>query len=164
MQRTRGFWMALVVIAGIAVALPLAALAHEQREVADGQYQLVVGFIDEPAFVGEKNGLSLRVTKPGTGTPAAEGEPEGVPVEGLDQTLTAEVIYGDQTMELPLRPAFGDPGHYVSYFFPTAEGDYSFRISGEIEGTAIDETFTSSPEGFDAVQAREPLEFPKEDD
>ena len=29
-------------------------------------------------------------------------------------------------------------------------------------GNAIDESFTSSPEGFDSVQAREPLEFPKQ--
>ena len=81
---------------------------------------------------------------------------------GLDQTLQAEVIYGDQTMALPLTPAFDEPGSYESVFFPMAEGDYTFRLSGQIEGNALDESFTSSPEGFDSVRPREPLEFPKQ--
>jgi len=42
-----------------------------------------------------------------------------------------------------------------------ATGDYTFRIVGDIEGTPVDETFTSSPQGVDAVQPREPFEFPK---
>ncbi|MGH2532642.1 MAG: hypothetical protein ACRDJW_10090 [Thermomicrobiales bacterium] len=166
MTRTHRIRLGLFVIAALAMALPIAALAHERRDVADGQYQFVVGFIEEPAFVGEKNALSLRITKPAgpDATPTAEGEEARIPVEGLETTLTAEVIYGDQSMDLPLRPAFRDPGHYVSYFFPMAEGDYSFHITGEIEGVAIDETFTSSPDGFDSVQSREPLEFPKTED
>jgi hypothetical protein len=166
MPRTYRIRLALFVLATLALAMPAATLAHEQRDVADGQYQFVVGFLEEPAFVGEKNGLDLRVTKPAgpDATPTADGEEARIPVEGLEATLQAEVIYGDQTMALPLRPAFRDPGAYESYFFPMAEGDYSFHIFGEIEGVAIDETFTSSPDGFDAVQAREPLEFPKDED
>jgi hypothetical protein len=149
----------------MALIVPGIASAHERRDVADGQYQFVVGFLDEPAFAGEKNGLSLRITKPAgpDATPAADGEEARLPVEGLEQTLKAEVIYGTQRMDLPLSPAFRDPGHYQSYFFPMAEGDYSFHITGEIEGNAIDETFTSSPEGFNAVEPREPLEFPKDE-
>ena len=80
---------------------------------------------------------------------------------GLDQTLTAEVVFGDQTMALPLTPG-EEPGSYESVFFPMAEGDYTFRLSGQIEGNPIDESFTSSPEGFDSVQSRESLEFPKQ--
>jgi hypothetical protein len=145
------------------VAGPVPASTHEHRDVADGQYQVVVGFLDEPVIAGEKNGLSLRVTKPARpdATPSAEGEESGSPVEGLEESLTAEVIYGDQRMDLPLSPAFGDPGHYVSHFFPMAAGDYSFHISGEIEGVPIDETFTGSPEPF-TVEPRAPYEFPKD--
>ena len=98
-----------------------------------------------------------------TATPAAESgeEGEGAPVLGLADTLQAEVIYGDQTMALELRPVFSEPGAYNGFFFPMAEGDYTFRIFGEIEGNPVDETFTSSPEGFHGVEPREPLEFPK---
>lgn len=38
------------------------ALAHEPRDIQD--YNLVVGFLHEPAFEGLLNGVSLRVTKP----------------------------------------------------------------------------------------------------
>ncbi len=38
-----------------------AAFAHEDREYGD--YQLVVGFMQEPAYEGEKNAVSIRVTK-----------------------------------------------------------------------------------------------------
>ena len=143
--------------------LPLVVAAHERRDIMNGQYSVVVGFLDEPAFVGEKNGLWISIAKhdPAASPTAEAAEAMGIPVLGLDQTLQAEVIFGDQTMELPLTPAFGEPGAYESVFFPMAEGDYTFHISGEIEGTAIDETFTSSPEGFSSVEPREPLEFPK---
>jgi len=137
----------------ILILAPLATGAHEHREVADGQYELTIGFMAEPALVGEMNGLSLRVE-------AIDGD-DLEPVIGLDQTLEAEVIFGDQTMALELSPAWQDDGHYESVFFPTAIGDYTFRIFGEIDGNAIDETFTSAPDGFDSVQDRAPLEFPK---
>ena len=159
---------------GIAVALlvllSLSAAAHEQREVADGQYLMVVGFLAEPAFAGEQNGLDLRVTKPAVvdpaateaATPAAAAEAERIPVEGLADTLQAEVIFGDQTMTLELRPRFRDPGAYAGDLFPSTPGDYTFHIFGTIEGVAIDERFTSQPEGgFGAVQDPAPLVFPK---
>ena len=146
--------------------LPVAASAHERRELVGGRYELTIGFIDEPAFVGEKNGLWLEVVNLSAAatTPSIAGEGEGlggVPVEGLFGTLQAEVIFGDQRMSLPLTPAFGEPGVYQSIFFPTQPGDYTFHIFGDLEGNPIDETFTSSPEGFDAVQPVEPYQFPK---
>lgn len=150
-----------IVGSGVAALLlllaPSTASAHERRDVGDGQYRMVVGFLDEPAFAGEKNGLDLRVAKLGatSGTPGAgAAEDEGTPVE---------VIYGDQTMDLELDPVFNQPGAYRAIFFPAAEGDYSFHIVGDIEGVAIDETFTSSPDTFSAVEAVEPYQFPKEE-
>ena len=142
---------------------PAFTTAHEGREVVNGQYELVVGFLDEPAFVGEKNAVIVEVTRPSAdATPvvAEEGD-SATPVEGVGDTLRVEVIYGDQKLELGVVPLFNQPGSYVAYFFPMAEGDYSFRVFGEIEGNAIDETFTAGPETFSPVQPREPLEFPK---
>lgn len=153
-------------LAALAMLVPLGVAAHEQRDVVNDQYSMTVGFLAEPAFAGEQNGLSLDVEKHIAGavaSPVAGGEDEeaGTPVEGLAGSLQAEVIYGDQTMALALVPRFGQPGSYQAVFFPMAEGDYTFRIFGQIEGNPVDESFTSSPEGFDAVQSREPLEFPK---
>ena len=153
----------------VAALLPLAAAAHEHREVAGGQYEMSVGFIEEPAFVGEQNGLSVEfvsLAAAPAATPEAIGAEggeahHGAPVEGLTGSIQAEVIFGDQRMALALTPAFGEPGVYHAIFFPTQPGDYTFRIFGDLQGTALDETFTSSPEGFDSVQPVEPLQFPK---
>lgn len=128
-------------VLGAVVALALIAApvaAHEQRTV--GAYEFEVGFIGEPVFTGQKSGLELSVMA---------GE---TPVEGLESTLEAQVTFGDQTRVLALSPRFGAPGWYQSVFIPTAAGPYSFHITGTIEGTPIDETFTSSPDGFGEVE------------
>jgi hypothetical protein len=122
------------------------AIAHEEREV--GGYSLEVGFIDEPVYTSQKSGLELSVSQ------------GGEPVEGLEETLQATVTFGDESRDLPLEPRFGEPGWYESVFFPTAAGPYTFRIYGDIGGTAIDESFTSSPEGFSEVQDVAGGQFP----
>ena len=144
------------------LASPLSAEAHEVRQLADGKYQIVVGFIGEPVFAGDKSGLEFFVSDLSQATPVAgEQDAEGAPVEGLEETLQAEVIFGDQTMELPLTARFNAPGAYQSVFFPMKPGDYTFRIYGSVDGTDVDESFTSSPEGFGAVEDPVPLQFPK---
>lgn len=131
-----------------------AVLAHESREV--GEYTLVVGFIGEPVFTGQKSGLEFRVSR---------GDE---PVEGLEQSLQAEVAYDGQTRDLPLSARFGQPGWYQSVFFPTAAGPYTFRIFGEIDGTPIDESFTSGPDTFsevhDVAGGQFPVVFPATSD
>lgn len=136
---------ALAIALGATIgAAPL--LAHESRDV--GEYTLVVGFLDEPVYTGQESGLDLRVSR---------GDE---PVEGLEQTLQAEVSHGGETRELPLSAAFGEPGAYRSVFIPTAAGQYTFRIFGEIEGNPIEETFTSGPDTFDDVHDVAGDQFP----
>ncbi|MBA2518674.1 MAG: hypothetical protein H0V24_03330 [Chloroflexia bacterium] len=165
----RGGALAAAVTLTLVLAVPV--LAHEHREILDGRYEITIGFLNEPAFVGEQNGLFLQVVDlTADDGEAAAGEDEaaeegdhgaGEPVIGLDQTLQAEVIFGDQTMVLELSPMGGELGSYQSVFFPTAVGDYTFRLIGELDGNTIDESFTSAPDGFDSVQAVEALQFPQ---
>jgi len=140
--------IAAVLALSTAALIPGAAVAHEDREVAG--YQVVIGFIDEPVFVGQKSGLELFVSR------------DDQPIAGLEETLQAEVIKDDQRRELPLSPRFGEEGAYQSYFFPTVAGPYTFRIFGSIEGNEIDESFTSSPEGFSEVEEVAAGQFPVE--
>lgn len=150
---------ALLLAAGTLIAGNGMASAHEHRVVGD--YTFVVGYLNEPAVQDEVNAVSVRITTPAPAdaTPAAgEDEVAETPIEGLQ--LTVEVILGDQKVELALEPKWGDPGHYVAYLIPTQPGDYSFHVTGEIEGVAIDETFTAGPETFSSVAPREELEFP----
>lgn len=79
---------------------------------------------------------------------------------GAADTLQAQVGTGDQVKDMTLVPAHGEDGVYHSVFIPTQPGDYTFRFAGNLEGVAVDETFTSSPEGFDSVAPRSDFEFP----
>ncbi len=158
-HRLVGYGLLVSLLVASAAALSWSATAHEHRTV--GSYDLVVGFQNEPAVSGELNGLSLRVTSaPTADASSPEADAEGVPVEGLETTLQAEVIYGDQRMPLTLSPAWNDPGHYVAALIPTQPGDYSFHIWGTINGEEIDETFTAGPETFSTVIDRTTLEVP----
>jgi hypothetical protein len=127
-----------------------AVIAHETREVGD--HSVVVGFVGEPVFTGQKSGLEFMVSR-------AEQ-----PVEGLEETLAATVTFEDATRDLGIEPRFGEPGWYQSIFFPTAAGPYTFRIFGEIEGVPFDESFTSGPDTFSEVQdvtaGQFPVQFP----
>ncbi len=123
------------------------ATARETRDV-DGGFTIDIGFENEPAIQADTNALWLRVT---------EGDQ---PVDGLEQTLQAEVIYADAVRSLPLSPEPDEPGVYRSVFIPVQPGDYAFRIVGNIQGVAIDETFTSAPEGVSPVDQRIDYEFP----
>jgi hypothetical protein len=143
----------LALTAGLVLALgvlaaPTPVLAHERRAV--GEYTFIVGFLKEPAFEGETNGIDLRVVR------TADEQP----VEGLEQTLKAEVIVGPNTMPVPLRPRFRQPGAYNGEFVPTRPGSYTFRFTGSIDGQPINETFESGPGRFDDVRAVAPLQFP----
>ena len=146
----------VVVVLGVllsgALVLPGAAFAHEHREI--GEYVFVVGFLNEPAFQGEQNGISVTITRKDTGEPVA----------GLAETLKAQVIMGAEQREMALHQAWGDTwgekGQYTAPFYPTAAGDYTFRFFGEIDGTPIDEKFTSSPDTFSSVESPSELQFP----
>lgn len=144
-RAARSFAFLAALAVGSAVAAP-AVLAHERRDVAG--YEMEVGFIDEPVFVGERSGLDLFVHK---------GDQ---PVGNLDKTLRAQVIYGSSQLDLPLSADDDDPSHYTSVFIPTAAGPYTFHITGTIAGTPIDERFTSSPTGFDEVRDVASGQFP----
>lgn len=138
----------LIVFMLAVLLLPSAASAHEQRTI--GKYKFTVGFLAEPAFQEEQNGVSLRIVNAETDEP----------IENLAETINAQVIFGAEQRDLELSPVFRDPGHYKSDFYPTAAGAYTFRFTGEIEGTPIDESFTSSPDGFDEVHTTSEVQFP----
>lgn len=138
---------AVLIALALASLAALPALAHEQRTVAG--YELEVGFLNEPVFVGDKSGLDLRVSK------------DGKAVTGLESTIKAEVIYGSQSEPLTVSPTETD-GAYEGVFIPTAAGPYTFHLTGTIEGNPIDEKFTSSPTGFNEVQDVSTGQFPNQ--
>jgi hypothetical protein len=150
MPRLRRNGFAFLLFASLLAALSGAAAAHVDVDVGDGQFVMEIGFRDEPALQGQPNAVFIAVEKYGTGGTE--------PVDGLAGTLQAEVSRDGLTKTIPFVP-MGD-GVYEAPFVPTATGDYTFRVFGEIEGNAVDESVTSGPQTFNSVDPLTAHEFP----
>jgi hypothetical protein len=154
--RYNRLWLPVLAAAVLLLLNTTAALAHERRMV--GPYEFVVGFIIEPAFEGQKNGVDLRVSIP-TDT---QGDAPTL-VEGVEATLQVEVthIASGVSQVMPLRTIFNDPGHYTNDWIPNAAGPYRFRFFGRVEDLEVDETFESSESTFGSIQPADALYFPE---
>jgi hypothetical protein len=152
MRRVRDGAVALAAAAAIALALLAApAAAHEQRHVNGND--VVVGWLEEPAFAGFLNAVQFIATR------------GGQPVE--DARLEVEVVFGDpageeRTDPMPLEPAFGAPGKYHATLIPTRPGRYTFHVTGTMDGP-VDELFTSGPQTFDDIEEVSGVQFPAQD-
>lgn len=153
MTRVTSFAAAALVLATSVIAFSGTAAAHERRTV--GPYQFVVGWLNEPAYVGLMNSLDLRVTDTRV-TPAKA-------VEGLDKTLTVELQTGGLApLRLTVTARFGTPGAYNGYAMPTATGTYTFHIKGKVEDLDVDEKFESGPGRFGDIEPTTALQYPNE--
>ena len=162
-------WMAVALM-----AVAWTTFAHEDSE--EGDYKFVVGFLHEPAYEGEMNAVSVRVTKAAVEDDAHSGGGHGgmthhevkeseKPIEGLQHTLLVEVTHvpSETSRTMTLRAVHDDPGHYVADLIPTSPGHYRFRFFGTVEGNPVDETFDSMAGGggFDDVQVASVIHFPE---
>jgi hypothetical protein len=142
-----------IVAAVIGIVGVVPAFAHERRDI--GPYHVEVGFGDEPPYAGFPNSVQFILTDAKTGKP----------VTNLGDSLKGAVTYGGKTEPLALVPNFevggdGVPGDYRAWFIPTASGTYAFHFTGSIQGTNVDETFTSSSKTFDDVVDPQSVQFP----
>ncbi len=161
-------YIGILGIAGLVFAsLPGTASAHETREV-EGEFEFVVGFMDEPAYVNQLNGIDLRISHlNGHNDDHDDGHDDDDhdhngddPVLNAHETLNATIIFGDQTMDVDLRPVWGQDGAYTADVLPTETGTYSFRFHGQIDGVEIDETFQGGPDTFSEIESTSDLAFP----
>ncbi len=134
----------------LAVVQPGTALAHERRTIANGKYDLVVGWNAEPVYAGQMNGATIRIMIAGTTTP----------VTGADKSLKVAILQGASTQEFALSPVFGQDGLYIANLMPTRVGDYRFVFTGTINGDPVRETFDSADGKFDGVQSAASVQFP----
>ena len=138
-------------IAATAVAIVLGAqpaAAHENRPV--GPLQFSVGWGDEPTFTGYKNTVTLRISRGGQPVAGATG-------------ITVQVKTGDETVDLTLNPASGEPGLYEAPLIPTRTGTYTFTFTGTVAGEEFKETFTSGEGTFDSPTSPSEVAFPVRD-
>jgi len=148
--------IAVVLVITICMVWTLSgvALAHEHRQV--GTVEMTVGWVDEPTFVGFKNGVQLILNS------------NKKPVLDLGDTLKVEVIFGNEKLgPLPLEPAFGETfgrlGDYHAPFIPTRAGTYAFHFMGTIRNEKVDQSFTCSERTFECVANTAAIEFPAKD-
>ena len=118
-------------------------LAHET--VTIGDYELEIGWVDEPAVAGQKNAILVNVLNTSTGQP----------VEDVS-ALTVTILYGGQEKELTLQPLGEDtPGQFMAPILPTIPGQYTILLGGQLGDTAVDAHV--EPE---EVEATDTLQFP----
>lgn len=125
------------------------SFAHDHQTVGKGenQYELAIGYVNEPTYTDQLNGLDLAVHKL-----------DETPVENLETSLKAATIAPDGTTrrELPLRAVYGEPGVYTSDFVLSEPGAYTFEITGFIGETEVDLTLPYK----DEVEPVADLRFP----
>jgi hypothetical protein len=145
------------VTAGSLLALLSAPIVAAHTHVDVGEFHLEVGWLNEPALVGQPNAVQLTI---------ANHDESPVTDLGADDLKVVVSTAGQDSDALALTPAFdaeegeGPLGEYHAALVPTAPGDYSFHFTGSIHGTAVDVTLKSGPETFDSVEGTSDLEFP----
>jgi len=139
--------LGLTLVCALLLVLYQNGAAHGQVEVGD--YELEIGFHNEPAYLNQPNSLDLFVTNSITGEL----------VTGLEDSLQAEIIFGSSKKTLQIEPQ-EEEGAYTAYLVPTEVGDYTWHIFGSIEGTPVDVSMTSSPDTFGSVESSDNYAFP----
>jgi len=151
MTRLISFVAATAVVVSSFAIYSSTAAAHERRMV--GPYQFVVGWLNEPAYVGLVNSLDMRISDTRV-TPAKA-------VEGLEKTLTVDLQSGGLApLALTVTARFGTPGAYNGYVMPTATGAYTFTIKGKIDTLDVNEKFESGPGRFGDIESTATLQYP----
>jgi hypothetical protein len=154
-------WRRIKFLAAGAVAVVLAVVtaaagsAHVVQTF--GPYTIAIGWQHEPAYAGELNAVQLLVK-----------DAKGSAVDDLTSNdLHVQIsATGAASSTLDFQPSFdpdtglGKPGEYDAAVIPTVPGNYTFKLSANVHGTAIDQSFTSGPTTFDTVHDATAVEFP----
>lgn len=141
----RRVWLAIV----LTVLCAASASPHERKEVGD--YRLVIGWGDEPAFSGLKNAIEVDVADK-SGRPVVE-----------NASLAVDVSFAGEHLMLPLRPVRSQPGKFRAVLLPTRAGTYSFHITGNVDKQTIDVTSTCGSGTFACIADIAEIQFPVKD-
>ena len=158
MRRLR-FSLGALALATTVLLVASPAFAHTEKDA--GPYKLLFGWRDEPAYTGSLNAVQLFVH-----------DTSGKALDDLGtKGLTVVVSTGSgatakSSSPLALTSAFdpdsglGTHGEFDSPLLPTGPGTYTFHITGDINGTAVDVSAASSDTTFADVTDPTAIEFP----
>jgi hypothetical protein len=106
------------------------AFAHTTIHVGD--YDVEIGWVDEPPIVGQRNAVVVNVTN----TKATDS------VVDISK-LTVDVNYGGQTKTLTLQPLSEDTkNQYIGPILPLVAGQYTVQLRGQLDSTNISSDVT----------------------
>lgn len=126
---------------------PFTSAAVPVTRTVGDRFEVTVQYLQEPAILGDTNGVRLQINENGAG------------VSGVISELTVQVEFMEAVRVLNMYEDPAQPGVYTGVFIPMQEGDYSFVLLGTIDGVAIDERFTVD-DGLVRVTPRSDYEFP----
>ena len=151
----------------ILLATAPSAWAHTHRVVTINgqQVEFVIGWVNEPSYANEINFVDFWAHYINATCP--QGTVSTVcPVYGLDQSLQVQVLLGGQSEVLQFSPNLSNDvpplfyGEYTAPLTPTVPGTISFRVFGNVNNTAVNETFTCGPTTFECVDPASEIQFP----
>ena len=156
-SRFRGRRIAGLTSASLLLALALAPAASAHEHVHVGEFEVAIGWMNEPTFVGQPNGVEITIT-----------DHDGQPVTDLPDGAVMVVVStaGQSTPSMALVPSFnvaagfGTLGRYHAELVPTTPGEYTFQFSGAIHEAAVDVTVVSGEDTFSSVRSSSDIEFP----
>jgi hypothetical protein len=155
-MRAIRFMRAVTALSLVLAALAAAPAVSAHTHVHVGDFELSIGWANEPTYVGVPNGVEVTIE-----------DHDGQPVTDLRAgDITVVVSVADQsTAALLLEPAFevdvfGTPGQYVADLLPTVPGDYTFQFAGSLHDETVDVTVISGEDTFSPVQSSTEVEFP----
>jgi hypothetical protein len=154
-DKVRRNFVACVVCAMATLALGgTPAVAHQRQllQIGASDYLIVIGFLAEPVYTGDRTGLDLRVMLPDRSNPLDARASDVKPVENLDKALKVEIKAGPHARVFDLKPTYGAPGRYEAIFYPTVATTYSFRLFGTINDVPVDLSFACNPLGHVSVE------------
>ena len=96
--------IAILIVAALAVMAATAAFAHDDEEL--GGNKIVVGFLNEPAYEGEMNAVSIRVTK---GAAGEDEESSGMDMSA-DSSHDGDVVASEVPIDVSLMTDVEDDG------------------------------------------------------
>jgi hypothetical protein len=152
-MRVRTIRLVLIDSAAITISLLLlmapCTSAHQRQllQIGTTDYLVVVGFINEPVYTGDKSGIDLAIMRPDPTNPTDARAPEVKPLDNIDKTLKVEVKAGPHARVFDLKPVYRAPGRYDAVFYPTVATTYSFRLFGTVNNVPVDLTFVCNPLG-----------------
>ena len=81
--------IAILIAAALAATAATATFAHDDEEL--GGNRIIVGFLNEPAYEGERNAVSIRVTKGGSGGHEDAGSMADIAGMDMSDVVESEV-------------------------------------------------------------------------